>query len=99
MAKRAFDMIMDGVNDAIAYAQGDHTRARAHHFPDVKAIRKTTGKTQSQFAAAFHIPTATLQDWEQGRRSPDAPARALLAIIAADHVAAERLLTLELTTA
>ena len=43
-------------------------------------------------AIAYHTPVATLCDWEQGRRQPDAPARALLAVIAADPTALERIL-------
>lgn len=36
----------------------------------IKALRNSTGLSQSQFAKQFHIPTATLQDWEHGRRRP-----------------------------
>jgi putative transcriptional regulator len=38
--------------------------------------------SQSEFAEAYHIPLATLQGWEQGRRVPDATAAAYLAVIA-----------------
>ena len=55
-------------------------------------MRLHANKTQAQFADAYHIPVATLRDWEQGRRQPDAPARALLTIIAADPQAVERML-------
>lgn len=47
---------------------------------DVKAIREKTGFSQSAFAALLGISLRTLQDWEQGRRSPGGPARALLRI-------------------
>lgn len=39
MAKRAFEMIKEGMEDAIAYARGDHTRGRAHHFPNAKKAK------------------------------------------------------------
>ena len=42
MAKRALKMMMDGVNDAIAFAEGDHSRGRVNTVPDANAIRKTT---------------------------------------------------------
>jgi putative transcriptional regulator len=46
----------------------------------VKLLRQRLGMTQERFAEAFHLPITTLRDWEQGRSTPDAPARALLAI-------------------
>jgi len=87
-----FKGMVAGLEDAIGFMQGDDSRATVHHAMDIKAIRKVVGKTQEQFAATFHIPRGTLRDWEQGRRVPDAPARALLTIISRDPVAAERLL-------
>jgi putative transcriptional regulator len=48
---------------------------------DVAAIRNRHGMTQQAFADAFGIPVGTLRNWEQGRRSPEGPARLLLAII------------------
>jgi putative transcriptional regulator len=37
--------------------------------------------SQDRFAVAFRIPLATLKNWEQGRRHPDAPAAAYLLAI------------------
>ena len=37
---------------------------------DIKELRFQTGLSQSKFAAMFDIPTSTLRDWEQGRRTP-----------------------------
>ena len=92
MTKSAFDKIAAGLEDAIAYTQGDATRGRIASPVDVKAVRLQAKKTQAQFADAYRIPVATLRDWEQGRRQPDAPARALLTVIAADPQAVERML-------
>jgi len=93
MTKSAFDKIAAGLEDAIAYSQGDVSRSRIASPVDVKAVRLQANKTQAQFAVAYHIPVATLRDWEQGRRQPDAPARALLTVIAADPLAVERMLS------
>lgn len=49
---------------------------------DVRRIRLNAGMSQAQFAEAFCINPRTLQDWEQGRRKPDATSRAYLAVIA-----------------
>jgi putative transcriptional regulator len=48
---------------------------------DVKRIRNKAGMSQGEFARAFCINPRTLQDWEQGRRQPDATTRAYLAVI------------------
>jgi putative transcriptional regulator len=49
---------------------------------DVRRIRNQTGMSQGEFARAFCINPRTLQEWEQGRRRPDATTRAYLAVIA-----------------
>ena len=91
MAKRAFTMMMAGMEDAIAYANGDTARGKVAVPLDVAAIRKRTGKTQDQFARAFHLPIGTVRDWEQSRSQPDAPARVLLSLIRAEPETIERL--------
>ncbi len=48
---------------------------------DVAALRRRLRLSQGAFATLFGIPLATLKDWEQGRRKPDAPARAYLRVI------------------
>jgi putative transcriptional regulator len=48
---------------------------------DVAAIRARTGLSQDRFAKAFLISPHPLRNWEQGRRVPDGPARALLMAI------------------
>ena len=49
---------------------------------DIAALRRFTRLTQEQFARAMGISVHTLRNWEQGRRSPDGPALALLRIAA-----------------
>ena len=49
---------------------------------DVRRVRNQTGMSQGEFARAFCINPRTLQEWEQGRRKPDATTRAYLAVIA-----------------
>lgn len=50
--------------------------------PDVKRIRANYKLSQSEFAALLGISVATLRNWEQGRRTPDGPARVLLQVAA-----------------
>ena len=54
---------------------------------DVKRIRERARMSQSEFAQAFCINPRTLQEWEQGRRKPDATTRAYLAVIAKNREA------------
>jgi putative transcriptional regulator len=56
--------------------------AAAPRVPQVTVIRRALGLSQEDFAGAFHIPLGTLRDWEQGRKEPDAAARAYLRVIA-----------------
>jgi len=53
---------------------------RVVNIPSVAEIRKGTGLSQSKFAALLGVSIRTLQDWEQGRRSPSGAARTLLLI-------------------
>jgi putative transcriptional regulator len=54
---------------------------------DVRSIRTKAGMSQAEFARAFCINPRTLQEWEQGRRKPDATTRAYLAVIAKNRKA------------
>lgn len=49
--------------------------------PQVRVIRRALGLSQEAFATRFQIPLGTLRDWEQGRKDPDAAARAYLVVI------------------
>ncbi len=49
---------------------------------DIAALRRFVRLTQEQFARAMGISVGTLRNWEQGRRTPDGPAIALLRIAA-----------------
>lgn len=68
-----------GDPDAQPLAPEDFTRMK--RTPRVKIIRRALGLSQEEFAARFHIPLGTLRDWEQGRKDPDAAARAYLLVI------------------
>lgn len=49
---------------------------------DIVALRRFVGLTQVEFARAMEISVHTLRNWEQGRRTPEGPAIALLRIAA-----------------
>ena len=50
--------------------------------PEVRALRRRARLTQMEFAARLGVPVETIRNWEQGKRAPRGPARALLAVIA-----------------
>lgn len=57
-------------------------RGRISGGDDIVALRRFTGLTQEQFAKALAISVHTLRNWEQGRRTPEGPALALLRVAA-----------------
>ena len=80
----------------IAPAFGEIKTRHELREPNVAKLRKSVGLSQARFAAALGISVATLQNWEQGRRRPDGPARVLLNVfkrhpkIVAESVAAAK---------
>jgi len=79
---------------AIASGEADPKAYRVH-LPDeidAKAIRLRKGLSQAEFARAFGVPRRTLQDWEQGRRIPDAATQAFLRVIDREPAAVKRAL-------
>jgi putative transcriptional regulator len=56
-------------------------RGEAADAAYARAVRARTNLTQAQFAARIGVPIETVRNWEQGKRSPRGPARALLKVI------------------
>jgi putative transcriptional regulator len=46
-----------------------------------RGVRARTRLTQAEFASRIGVPIETVRNWEQGKRSPRGPARALLKVI------------------
>jgi putative transcriptional regulator len=76
--------LIQSLTEAVEHAEGkaDTASVRVVQVPDVRAIRRHLRMSQGEFASAYRIPLATLKNWEQGRRQPDAPASAYLQAIA-----------------
>jgi putative transcriptional regulator len=93
---KAYDSILKGLQEAEAFLQGDTTGAIVHQIevtvPDVRAIRAQTGLSQADFARSIGVKKATLLNWEHNRRTPDGPARVLLALIAKEPGIVQRVL-------
>ena len=82
MKDAAFQELMSSVRQAGRIRRGTMKPARTTVFKpeDVKAVRASLGASQSEFALMIGVSVATLQNWEQGRRQPEGPARALLVV-------------------
>ena len=82
MKETAFKKLVESVHQAgqIRRKQLKASRAFEYQAADIKAIRSGLGKSQAEFAMMIGVSKDTLQNWEQGRRRPVGPARALLKI-------------------
>ncbi len=86
MNDELFNALLESVQQADDIIQSKAKPARVTVFaePEVKAVRAKTGLTQERFANVVGVSKRTLENWEQGRRHPTGPARALLKILDAD---------------
>jgi putative transcriptional regulator len=66
---------------AMAAHMAAHGAARAQEARYARNVRGSTGLTQAAFAARIGVPVETVRNWEQGKRSPRGPARALLKVL------------------
>jgi putative transcriptional regulator len=83
---RLVEVLPDGserpiASDPRAIASAAHHAARADEARYARNVRGRTGLTQTAFAARIGVPVETVRNWEQGKRSPRGPARALLKVI------------------
>ena len=84
MKAAAFQELVASVRQAGRIRRGRMKAGRITAFrpTDVKAVRAKLGASQSEFSLMIGVSVATLRNWEQGRRTPDGPALALLRIAA-----------------
>ncbi len=84
MRQADFGRLVASVKQAGAIRRGHLKPGRVTEFrpDDVRAIRGKLAKSQADFALMIGVSVATLQNWEQGRRRPEGPARALLRVAA-----------------
>jgi len=88
------DDLVKSVTEAGAVMRGDAQASRRIEVSrlDIKAIREGTKKSQNEFALMVGVSLGTPRNWEQGRRKPDGPARALLKVVAQNPEYVERVL-------
>ncbi|OIP32412.1 transcriptional regulator [bacterium CG2_30_54_10] len=83
MNKAMFNRLVESVKQAGKIHRGEMAPSRRFEVTplDIKKIRETLRKSQTEFAAIIGVSVATLRNWEQGRRHPIGPARALLKVV------------------
>ncbi|NOX67335.1 MAG: helix-turn-helix domain-containing protein [Chlorobi bacterium] len=84
MRDELFDELQKSIKEGGKILKEKKRVSREFNFvnPDPKEIRKQLGLSQNKFAELLGISTSTLQNWEQGRRKPEGPAKVLLSIAA-----------------
>jgi len=82
MKNNDFNQLIESIKQAGQIKNGDIKPSRIFKYntPDVKKIRRSLHISQSKFALMIGVSPRTLQNWEQGRREPDGPAKALLRV-------------------
>ena len=94
MKEDDFNTLVKSIKQAGNIKDGQLKPGRTFEFNpmDIKAIRNKLRKSQSEFALMIGVSVSTLQNWEQGRRKPDGPARALLKVASENPEAVSRAL-------
>lgn len=84
MNEDLFAELLESVREGGAILRGEKAPSRKFEIaaPDVKHIRERYQLSQSEFAALLGVSIKTLQNWEQGRRTPHGAARVLLQVAA-----------------
>jgi putative transcriptional regulator len=84
MKDAAFRDLLTSVRQAGQIRRGTRRSSKTTTFrpTDVQTVRAKLGASQAEFALMIGVSVATLRNWEQGRRTPDGPALALLRVAA-----------------
>jgi putative transcriptional regulator len=85
MKKSYFDELVESIKQAGEIRRGERKPSRIFIHPEteVAKLRKNLGASQTEFAAMIQVSVGTIRNWEQGRRTPQGPAKALLSLVAA----------------
>ncbi len=86
MKNELLNDLVASIKEMQQFERGERAPSRVFVIPkpDVVSIRKRLGLSQSQFALLIGVSKRTVEGWEQERREPEGPARALLRIFEVD---------------
>lgn len=82
MKKDHFEKLVTSIKEAGEIKAGHIKPSRVYEVkpPEIKGVREKLNVSQNEFAMMIGVSVRTLQNWEQGRRTPEGPAKALLRI-------------------
>jgi putative transcriptional regulator len=86
MDRRLFAQLAASLEQMGEISRGERAPSRELVVDAVKVreVRAMTGLSQAKFASIIDVQVSTLRNWEQGRRAPTGPARALIRAIERD---------------
>ena len=86
MDNSLFSDLVESMTEMGEIVRGERAPSREFTVDSVrvKEIRRATGLSQAKFAGMIQVEIGTLRNWEQGRRNPTGPAKALLRAIERD---------------
>ncbi len=86
MDAKHFASLLESVTQRDEIVRRGRQPSREFHIDAISVtdIRKATGLSQAKFATLIGVQVGTLRSWEQGRREPAGPAKALLRAISKD---------------
>jgi putative transcriptional regulator len=84
MNDQDFGKLVASIKEAAEIKAGRKKPSRVREImpPEIKMVREKLHVSQAEFARMIGVSSRTLQNWEQGRRSPRGPAKALLRVAA-----------------
>jgi putative transcriptional regulator len=82
MKKEYFNKLVTSIKEAGEIKAGSRKPIRMYEIkaPEIRSVREKLNVSQNEFALLIGVSVRTLQNWEQGRRKPEGPAKALLRI-------------------
>ena len=82
MKEKHFEKLVASIKEAGDIKAGRKSPRRVFEIkpPEIKTVREKLKVSQNEFALMIGVSVRTLQNWEQGRRKPEGPAKALLRI-------------------
>ncbi len=82
MKNEDFEKLVASVKEAGEIKSGRRKPGRIYEInpPEIKSVREKLNVSQNEFALMIGVSVRTLQNWEQGRRQPEGPAKALLRV-------------------
>lgn len=84
MNDELFNELLISVKEGARILKGNQDATRAYEVTpqSIKETRQRYNLTQEEFAQLLDVSPRTLQNWEQGRREPEGPAKVLLKVAA-----------------